>query len=325
MKDSSMVHPSTRAEHGSCAWRFDPKGADEEVARKKVAQEQTAQQCALQQVAAKQAHAQAKVAAKQVHAQAKADAKQAHAQAKGQRSMGKVCQSAAKSLRKFRTLGDGQIPEEVLANAKGLAFLTVAKLSCVHSMRGGHGVVVSRLEDGSWSAPCALGIGSVGLGGQIGGELTDFIMVLNDDAAVGVFKKGGNMMLGGNVSCAAGPIGRNGEGAVALGSRGDQNAIASVYSYSRTRGLFAGVSIETTGIVPWQITNRRCYGPCSAKDILEGGIAQPLYAQPLYDEFARYQKCIQLGRTTLSGDSTPVYALSQVSRESMPPTVEVRA
>lgn len=60
--------------------------------------------------------------------------------------------------------------------------------------------MVARLDDGTWSAPSAIGTGGMGFGGQIGAELTDFVIILNNRAAVKSFSQGGNVTLGGNLS-----------------------------------------------------------------------------------------------------------------------------
>ena len=75
----------------------------------------------------------------------------------------------------------------------------------------GSGIVVARLADGGWSAPSAIATAGAGFGGQIGFELTDFVFILNDAAAVRSFSQAGSITLGGNVSIAAGPVGRNAE------------------------------------------------------------------------------------------------------------------
>jgi SH3 domain-containing YSC84-like protein 1 len=67
---------------------------------------------------------------------------------------------------------------------QGLVIITVLKAGFLGTGRYGNGLVVVRLSDGSWSAPSAIGIGGAGFGGQIGFELTDFVFVLNDAAAV---------------------------------------------------------------------------------------------------------------------------------------------
>ncbi|GME96576.1 unnamed protein product [[Candida] boidinii] len=89
--------------------------------------------------------------------------------------------------------------------------MTVLKAGFLFSGRAGSGVVVARLPDGSWSAPSALVTAGAGAGGQIGAELTDFVFILNTDAAVESFAQYGSVTLGGNVSVAAGPLGRNAE------------------------------------------------------------------------------------------------------------------
>lgn len=78
------------------------------------------------------------------------------------------------------------------------------------SGKGGEGVVVARTKHG-WSGPSFIGTGGAGVGFQIGAELTDFIFVLNNDAAVRAFSHGGNVKIGADASAAAGPVGRHAE------------------------------------------------------------------------------------------------------------------
>lgn len=95
---------------------------------------------------------------------------------------------------------DNIIPPDILTSAQGLAIFTVVKAGFLFSGRAGSGIVVARLEDGSWSAPSAIGTGGMGFGGQIGAEITDFVVVLNTKAAVRSFATGGNVTLGGALS-----------------------------------------------------------------------------------------------------------------------------
>ncbi|KAJ5347284.1 uncharacterized protein N7506_000537 [Penicillium brevicompactum] len=166
-------------------------------------------------------------------------------------SMGSECKKAAKILTSFvdpkQSFGpDKVIPPEILAGAKGLAILTVLKAGFLGSGRFGSGIVVARLADGTWSAPSAIATAGAGIGGQIGFELTDFVFILNDAAAVRTFSQFGTLTLGGNVSLAAGPVGRNAEAAGAASTKG----VAAVFSYSKTKGLFAGVSLEGIASLP---------------------------------------------------------------------------
>jgi hypothetical protein len=139
-------------------------------------------------------------------------------------------------------------------------------------------VVIARLSDGTWSAPSAIATGGAGFGGQIGFELTDFVFILNDYAAVRTFSQQGSLTLGGNVSIAAGPVGRNAEAAGAASLKG----VAGVFSYSKTKGLFAGVSIEGSAIIERRDANEKLYNSrITARQLLEGGVRPPPEAEPL--------------------------------------------
>lgn len=157
------------------------------------------------------------------------------------------------------------IPKDVILNAKGLAIFTVFKAGFVWSGRVGSGVVVARLEDGTWSPPSCINIGGLGFGVQIGADFTDFIIILNTPEAVKTFSRGENITLGGNLSVAAGPVGLGGE------VSGSVINPAALYSYSKCKGLFAGVSLEGTIIIERKDTNKQFYGKeVSAEQILTG-------------------------------------------------------
>ncbi|KAI9781908.1 MAG: hypothetical protein M1835_004147 [Candelina submexicana] len=198
-------------------------------------------------------------------------------------SMRSECKKAGKILASFvdprQSFGpDKIIPPQILANAKGLAIITVLKAGFLGSARFGSGVVCARLSDGSWSAPSAIATGGAGFGGQIGFELTDFVFILNDAAAVRNFAQQGSLTLGGNVSIAAGPVGRNAEAAGAASLKG----VAGVFSYSKTKGLFAGVSLEGSAIIERRDANEKLYNArYTAKQLLEGTVRPPQAAEPL--------------------------------------------
>lgn len=138
--------------------------------------------------------------------------------------------------------------------------------------------MVARLGDRSWSAPSAVATAGAGVGGQIGFELTDFVFILNDYGAVRTFAQAGSITLGGNVSVAAGPVGRNAEAAGAASTGG----IAGVFAYSKTKGLFAGVSLEGSVLVERKDANEKLYNSrVSARELLEGAIRPPPAAEPL--------------------------------------------
>ena len=139
-------------------------------------------------------------------------------------------------------------------------------------------MIVARLADGTWSAPSAIGTAGGGFGGQIGFELTDFVFILNDPAAVRAFSQQASLTLGGNVSIAAGPVGRNAEAAGAASLKG----VAGVFAYSKTKGLFAGVSLEGSILIERRDANEKLYnGKVTARQLLEGSIRPPPAADPL--------------------------------------------
>jgi len=187
---------------------------------------------------------------------------------------------AASIIQHFEAIPERGIPPAVMRAAKGLAILTVTKAGFIGSGRGGSGVVVARTGNG-WSGPSAIGTGGLGIGFQAGVEVSEFVIVLNTPAAIDAFARGGNVTLGGNLTVAAGPVGRSAEGGVALQ--------AAMYSYSRSQGLFAGISLEGTVIGTRDELNAAYYGgPVQAKDILAGKVQPPIRAQKLRAVLSRY-------------------------------------
>uniref|UniRef100_A0AAA9T039 SH3 domain-containing YSC84-like protein 1 n=1 Tax=Bos taurus TaxID=9913 RepID=A0AAA9T039_BOVIN len=170
------------------------------------------------------------------------------------------------------------VATHVIAKAKGLAILSVIKAGFLVTARGGSGIVLARLPDGKWSAPSAIGIAGLGGGFELGIEVSDLVIILNYDRAVEAFAKGGNLTLGGNLTVAVGPLGRNLEGNVSLRSS------AAVFTYCKSRGLFAGISLEGSCLIERKETNRKFYcQDIRAYDILFGDITRPAQAEDLYE------------------------------------------
>ncbi|HEY6367193.1 MAG TPA: YSC84-related protein [Candidatus Binatia bacterium] len=183
-------------------------------------------------------------------------------------------------IERFQQIPETAIPTAIMRDAKGLAIMTVTKGGFIFSGRGGTGIVVARTEKG-WSGPSAIGTGGIGFGFQAGVQVSELVIVLNTPAAVEAFSKGGNVTLGGALSVAAGPVGRDAEASLTLA--------AATYTYSRSQGLFAGVSLEGTVIGTRDETNAEYYGkPVEAKDILSGKIPAPAGAQKLQQVLSKY-------------------------------------
>lgn len=184
-----------------------------------------------------------------------------------------VVNQSASIIRQFRRMPEKPIPQTILRNAKGLAILTVVKVGFGLSGKGGQGVVLARTGNG-WSGPSFIGTGGAGWGPQIGAQITEFVFVLNTNRAIHAFSRDGNLTLGADASVAAGPVGREAEAAV--------TPTAAIYTYSRTKGLFAGASLEGTVIATQKTANWRYYGHgVSARDILSGSVSAPAGANGL--------------------------------------------
>ena len=174
---------------------------------------------------------------------------------------------AATIIERFQAVPEKAIPQAVLKDARGVALMTVIKAAFSISGRGGTGIVVSRTGKG-WSGPSAIGTGGAGFGFQIGGEVTEFVMILNTDAAVQAFSRDVNVTLGGDISVAAGPIGRTASAAV--------TPVAAIYTYSRSQGLFAGISLEGTVIGTRNDANAEYYGrQVTPEEILSRKVPPP--------------------------------------------------
>ncbi|KAJ2450924.1 hypothetical protein EV183_003956 [Coemansia sp. RSA 2336] len=192
-------------------------------------------------------------------------------------TLAKECERAARIISEFVVpprIGDMDdiIPPDVLQHCHGIAVLTVVKAGFIWSGRIGTGLVCARLPDGSWSGPSAISTGGMGIGGQLGAQMTEVVMILNDQDAVRAFEENAGLQLGSNVSVAAGPLGRSGELSAAVNT----SNIAGVYSYSKSKGLFAGVSLEGSAVLQRKDVNQEFYGRTApAEMILSGEIRPP--------------------------------------------------
>src|SRR5215468_11082848 len=196
-------------------------------------------------------------------------------------SMQETVRDSAEIVQDFSQIAERSIPPGVLRSAKGIAILRVLKGGFFVSGRIGEGVVIARLPEGGWSGPSAIGTGGAGFGFQVGGQVTEFVIILNSQAAVRAFARGGNAEFGGALSVAAGPVGRAAEAGIL--------PVAAVYTYSRSQGLFAGASLEGTILVAQSDKNARYYGgPVTPDQILSGRVPPPPSARPLITTLSQY-------------------------------------
>jgi lipid-binding SYLF domain-containing protein len=150
----------------------------------------------------------------------------------------RTVESAAVVLDEMMALPVKQIPNALLANAEGVAIIPrVLKVGLVAGVQHGSGVVLLREKDGSWGLPRFITITGGSVGWQIGAQATDFVLVFKTKRSVeGLLE--GKFKIGADIAAAAGPVGRRAEAST------DSELKAEIYSYSRSRGLFAGVSLD---------------------------------------------------------------------------------
>lgn len=199
-------------------------------------------------------------------------------------SLDKECEKATKILRSFTfsELNNSKnpeknIPNDIIKNAKGLAILTMGKAGLAFSIKSGSGIVISRLEDGSWSAPSAIKTNGVGIGQQIGAEMIDLVLVMNTKEAVRAFNEKDNITLEGSMSVSVGPMGRSAEAGSSI------KVISPIYSYSRSKGAFIGISFEGSIIEQCRDSNIAVYGEnVTQTQILSGAVQRPKFAENLY-------------------------------------------
>ena len=165
---------------------------------------------------------------------------------------------------------DQSIPEELLAKCKAIAiYPSVLKAGFIFGGRFGKGVVLKKDEHtGKWGPVAFSTIGGGSWGLQIGGSATDLILVImNERGLSGLLSN--NFTLGGDAAVAAGPVGRNSEAATDLSLR------AGIISYSRSRGLFAGMALDGAVMTQDNNSNTAYYGKSvTSRDILLGNTIQ---------------------------------------------------
>jgi lipid-binding SYLF domain-containing protein len=159
---------------------------------------------------------------------------------------------ATQVLDELRSTPDQHIPSWLLDRAYGVAVVpNVIKGAFIFGGRHGNGVLVSRDDAGRFSSPVFISLTGGSVGWQIGAQAADVVLIFATRRSLQNFSRG-QFTLGATASVAAGPVGRSGEA-----SAGVQ---AEIYSYSRARGLFAGVALDGTALVFDRKLNREYYG-----------------------------------------------------------------
>ena len=199
----------------------------------------------------------------------------------------KTAQKATQSLDEIMAIRDKSIPQDLLRKAKAVAvFPNVIKGAFIVGGQGGKGLIVRRVGNG-WGAPALFKLGGGSVGFQIGGSSTDFVMLFMTDNSVKNLLED-KFEIGGEASAAAGPIGRTAKAST------DAQLQAQILSYSRSKGLFAGLSLSGVVISADNDANQALYGH-SAKELLTGAaftppLVIPPATKPFQQAVARYAR-----------------------------------
>lgn len=206
-------------------------------------------------------------------------------QAFAQQDENKRIQNAGQVITEILNVPE-DIPQDLLNKSKCVIILpSVKKFSFGFGGSYGRGVMTCRSGknfNGRWSAPAMMALEGGSFGLQLGGQATDFVLlVMNDRGADSILSS--KVKLGGEASVAAGPVGRNAAAST------DVTMQAEILSYSRSRGLFAGISLAGSTLRPDNDGNARLYGKgVNAKDIvINSNIRPPASAKSLISTLDR--------------------------------------
>jgi len=187
-------------------------------------------------------------------------------------------------LNEIMNAGDKAIPEDLLHKAQCVGIVpNLKRAGFIVGAKYGKGVITCRVREGAgWSGPSEIRVEGGSIGFQIGAGETDVIfIVMNRSGAEKLMKD--KFTVGGDASAMAGPVGRS------TTAQTDAMMRAEILSWSRSRGVFAGVSLEGATMIPDRDDNAKLYGrSVSQREILNGQVPAPAVAQSLYDDLNRW-------------------------------------
>jgi SH3 domain-containing YSC84-like protein 1 len=191
--------------------------------------------------------------------------------------------NAAHVLDEIMATPDKGIPDKIMSDAKCIAVIpSMVKIAIGFGGSHGKGVATCRTETGRWSAvaPVTITGGSWGL--QLGGRAIDLLMVVMNDQGM-QHMLASKFKIGADASAAAGPVGRH------AGADTDWKMKSEVLTYSRSRGLFAGIDLNGASVTQDKDETRILYGKfVPFDDILEGKVRRTHMSQPFLATLSRY-------------------------------------
>jgi SH3 domain-containing YSC84-like protein 1 len=193
-------------------------------------------------------------------------------------------QKAAQVFKEIMDTPDKGIPQDLLEKAKCIAIIPGdKKFAFILGGNYGRGLATCRTEHG-WSAPMFLALEGGSVGYQIGGSSTDIVMLFMNTHALHSLLSD-KFKLGADASVAAGPVGRNASAAT------DAKLNAEILSYSRAKGVFAGVSLSGAVVQADKSGDQAMYGNAvDRQQIMQGTVETPSSAKPLINELETYTR-----------------------------------
>lgn len=191
--------------------------------------------------------------------------------------------NSAKVLDEIMATPDKGIPNKIMSDAKCIAVVpSMVKIAIGIGGNRGKGVATCRTENGRWSAlaPITITGGSFGL--QLGGQAVDLVMIVMNDQGM-KHMLASKFKIGTDASAAAGPVGRH------AGADTDWTMKSEILTYSRSRGLFAGIDLNGASVTQDKDETRILYGKfVPFDDILEGKVRSTRMSQPFLATLSRY-------------------------------------
>lgn len=177
-------------------------------------------------------------------------------------------QNSVRVLREIMEAPDKSIPRDLLKEAKAIAVIPdLLKVGFIFGGRRGEGLISVKAADGTWSNPSFITMTGGSVGFQAGASSTDVILVFRTQRGVDSIVNG-KFTLGADAAAAAGPVGRTATAST------DSQFKAEIYSYSRSRGLFAGVALDGSALRIDYDANEAIYGAgVTPRRIFEGGVS----------------------------------------------------
>jgi len=195
----------------------------------------------------------------------------------------KRIREAGDVMREIMDTKDQAIPNDLLDRARCVGVIpNMKRAGFIVGAKYGKGVVVCRGDAGDWSAPSMVRIEGGNVGLQIGAGETDVVFVVMNQKGMDKLMED-KFTVGADASAMAGPVGRS------ASAQTDAMMRAEILSYSRSRGVFAGITLDGSTLRPDADDNKDLYGRAiTQREILTGKLAKPAAAQSLYDVLKMY-------------------------------------